>query len=202
MNINTEKQPVIKTFKKNILICSFDIPEGINTQISKNIKFRRTALQCLNIAVEESPDFILILFVKPVTDRIQNIIELCRLLKQNSRTRKCEIIISTNSKQRDIFERLLKAGADYYTYFMNDKLWTEISASSIVECLEKRDKLKNRVNEICPYLNHNKPDFYKNMALCGAYFNRMVLAEEKINTICTTHKHSSCEHFLKPRCRS
>jgi hypothetical protein len=61
----------------------------------------------------------------------------------------------------------------------------------IIEGLGPDDRLGRHLAVVCPYLHYSEIDFRHEMAVCGAYLDRMVLEGHRLHEICETESHAS-----------
>ena len=55
---------------------------------------------------------------------------------------------------------------------------------------------------LCAYLHYDIIDARREMKVCGAYLDRMVLGGLWLSEVCQTEGHLQCEYFLNPRLKS
>lgn len=185
--------------RKHLLLCD---PAGvICDRLSCDKACVNSPLQCLNQAVTDPPDIILICFDTLSLHRRDTLLELCAVLKMNRYTRDCLILALLNSKHRMVVDALQNVGVDFVKFFHSDIL-PSASLESIVESLEERDKPECNLGVLCRFLHYSEIDSQHEMTVCGAYLDRLVLAPGRLYDVCETDEHLHCEYFLKPRHKS
>lgn len=158
-------------------------------------------VQCLNQAIIERPDAVVIRFGDIALRERDALIELCGVLKQNQHTESIGVIALLCSKQRSVVERLMDAGAEYVRFVAKGKQpQTAIDVTTIKP--EPKDQVDFQLEILCPYLHNSKIDSRHEMTVCGAYLDRMVLGGHRLHEICETQGHLQCEYYLNPRRRS
>lgn len=158
-------------------------------------------IQCLNRAVEENHNCIVIVFVNISIQNREILLELCATLKRNKYTKDATVIALLDSKHRQLIDSLQSAGVDYIKYACK----TELDIYLILKQIEKLypdDRPGEQIKTLCPFLHYTQIDPRREMCLCGAYFNRLVLGELRLRTLCENVNHSNCEYFLKPRIKA
>ncbi len=158
-------------------------------------------VQCLNQAIIERPDAVVIRFGDIALRERDALIELCGVLKQNQHTKGIGVIALLCSKHRSVMERLRDAGVEYVRFLAKGKQsQTAIDVTTIKP--EPKDQVDFQLEILCPYLHYSKIDSRHEMTVCGAYLDRMVLGGHRLHEICETQGHLQCEYYLNPRRRS
>jgi hypothetical protein len=160
-----------------------------------------STIQCLNKAVNEKPRIIVIRFGKiPIRQR-DALVELSAALKQNSRTQTCLLLSLLHSKHRKLLEDLNRAGVDFVK-FIGESTLGSIQMRKIIDELGPDDRLERHLELVCHFLHYSEIDSKHEMAVCGAYLDRMVLGGRRLHELCETGDHLHCEYYLKPRNKS
>ncbi|MCU0599385.1 MAG: hypothetical protein MUE70_09040 [Desulfobacterales bacterium] len=155
-------------------------------------------IRCLGRAVEVRPQIIAIRFGQmPIQDR-QILVDLCTELKQNSFTSECKLLLLLHRKHRKLIEDLANTKADYIRFMGDDKL-DLVLMREIINGLGPEDRLESLLISICPFLNYTAIDTHHELKVCGAYLDRMVLGDNRLNEICETANYHCCEYYLNPR---
>jgi hypothetical protein len=155
-------------------------------------------IRCLDKAVDEKPGIIVIRFGQmPIKER-EVLVELCNALKRNSHTQQYPVLALLHSKNRKLIEDLDRAKVDYARNIgeiaLNSKQMREI-----IQKLGPNDRLDHHLEALCPYLRYSEIDSRHEMAVCGAYLDRMVLGGRWLHEVCETENHRHCEYYLNPR---
>lgn len=161
----------------------------------------RSPIQCLHRAVDENPGIVVVHF-RPMPSREREaLVELCVVLKQNSRTRKTPVLALLHGKHRGILEALADAGVEFVKTIAEKPLSAPL-LSKIIHALGTKDRVGGQLADLCPHLHYESMDNEHEITLCGAYLDRMVLGGHWLHERCETERHLKCEYFLKPRFKS
>jgi hypothetical protein len=77
--------------------------------------------------------------------------------------------------------------------YFEDKGFQVSTASSGVKGLQRY------LAVLCPFLHYSRIDSQREMTVCGAYLDRLVLGGRWLREVCETEDHLHCEYFLNPR---
>ena len=183
-----------RTFR--FLLC--DTTGNVGELSSLEGEWASSPIQCLNKAIEKKPGIIVIRFGKMTILEREALVELSAALKRNIHTRTCPILALLHSKHRILIEDLKQAKVDYVRYIGDTRLdstWMR----KIIDGLGPDDRLERHLAILCPFLNYSKVDSRREMTMCGAYLDRMVLGGRRLHEICETEDHFRCEYYLNPR---
>jgi hypothetical protein len=181
------------------LIC--DTTGNVGELLSPEEEWVLSPIQCLDKAIDEKPGIIVIRFSKmPIRER-KALVELSAALKRNIHTQKCHVLALLHSKHRKLIEDLKQAKVDYVRY-IGDAGLDSTRMRGIIDGLGTDDLIERHLAILCPFLNYSKIDSRREMTMCGAYLNRMVLGGYRLNEICETENHFHCEYYLNPRLKS
>jgi hypothetical protein len=158
-------------------------------------------IQCLDKAVDRRPRIIVIRFGRMAIREREALVELSGVLKRNSHTRSCPVLALLHSKHRKLMEDLERAKVDHIRYVGDTRL-DSIQVREIIEGLGPEDRLERHLEIVCPFLHYSKIDSQHEMAVCGAYLDRMVLGGRRLHELCETDDHLHCEYYLSPRPQS
>jgi hypothetical protein len=157
--------------------------------------------QCLDRAVEGKPRIIVIRFgPMPIRER-DTLVELCVVLKRNTRTKNTPLLALLQEKHRGLIEHLKHAGVDHVK-FIAEKLLSPSLMVKMINGLGPDDHVERQLTVLCPYLHYDALDASHEMTVCGAYLDRMVLGGKWLHEVCETENHLSCKYFLNPRSKS
>lgn len=173
---------------------------GRTASLSGGEVWVRTPLSCLESAMETVPDVILIRLPGPGDPARETYLELCEILKRNSRTRDCRVAVLIPDRSREFADRLHSAGVDYAAPAPGGGMDGE-TAREIIDSLGEADRMARCLDTLCPYLRNVPADGPAPMTVCGAYLNRMVLGGRRLHELCETESHTGCEYFQNPRVR-
>ena len=157
--------------------------------------------QCLDRAVEGKPGVIVVRFGPMPIQQRDALVDLCSVLKQNSRTRKPPLLALLHEKHRALIGDLKNAGVDFIK-FIAEKPLTPFLMIKMIDRLSTEDRVDWHLTLLCPYLHYDALDACHEMTVCGAYLDRMVLGGKWLHKVCETEHHSTCKYFLNPRVKS
>jgi hypothetical protein len=164
-------------------------------------RFGSSPRNCMDKAMDEPPQVVVVRFGKIPIRKREALVELCAALKRNSRTRASLVLALVCSKHRKLVEDLERAQVDYVRYVGDDRL-TSDQIREVIHNLGPEDRLKPRLAVLCPFLHYDPIDTRCELIACGAYLDRMVLGGRWLHEICETDSHLKCEYYLNPRIRS
>lgn len=182
-----------------LLVC--DISGEIQgVDIGSDTLLVKSAVQCLDHAVVDRPDAVVIRFGDITLRERGALIELCGILKQNPYTKGICVTALLCLKNRFVVERLRNTGVNYIRFLAIGKPYqVEIDAASVKP--ESKKQLDFLLELLCAYLHYCKIDSRHEMPVCGAYLDRKVLGGQRLHEICETGKHRLCKYYLNPRDR-
>jgi hypothetical protein len=181
------------------LIC--DTNGNVGELLSPEEEWVPSPIQCLDKAIDEKPEIIVIRFGKMQIREREALVELSAALKRNIYTQRCPVLVLLHSKNRKLIKNLKKAKVDYLRYIGDTEL-DSTRMREIIDGLGTDDRLERHLAILCPFLNYSKIDSRHEMTMCGAYLNRMVLGGRRLQEICETEDHFHCEYYLNPRLKS
>ena len=161
----------------------------------------RTPTQCLDRAVEGKPHIIVVCFGRmPILQR-DSLVELCVVLKRNTRTRKAPLLALLHEKHRGLIEDLKHAGVDFVKFVAEKPLRSSLMVK-MIDGLGTEDRVERQLTMLCPCLHYDAIDDCREITVCGAYLDRMVLGGKWLHEVCETEDHLTCKYFLNPRSKS
>lgn len=155
-------------------------------------------IQCLDRAVDKKPGIIVIRFGKMTIRERDSLVELSIALKRNRYTRTCPVLGLLHSKHRKLIEDLNRAKVEYVRY-VGGVVLDSARIREIIDGLGTDDLVESHLKISCHFIHYSKIDSCREIALCGAYLDRMVLGGRRLNEICETENHFHCEYYLNPR---
>jgi len=157
----------------------------------------QSPIQCLEKAVEENPDLIVVRFTEMELKERKTLVELCAALKRNSHTRNTPVVALLHNKHRKLLDDLAGAGVDYVKFIAETVNLTR--SHEIVHKLGPDDHVSLLLEVLCPYLDYDTIDARNELTVCGAHLDRMVLGGSWLHEVCQTRSHLECKYFLNPR---
>lgn len=161
----------------------------------------RTPTQCLDRAVEGKPRIIVVCFGRMPIQQRDSLVELCVVLKRNTRTRKAPLLALLHEKHRGLIENLKRAGVDFVKFVAEKPLRSSLIVE-LIDGLGPYERMERQLDILCPYLHYDAIDDCREMTVCGAYLDRMVLGGKWLHEVCQTENHLSCKYLLNPRSKS
>jgi hypothetical protein len=161
----------------------------------------RTPTQCLDRAVEGNPDIIVVCLGPMLIQERETLVELCAVLKRNTRTRKSPLLALLHEKHRGLIENLKHAGVDFIKFIAEKPLRSSL-LTKMIDGLGPEDRLEQQLTRLCPFLHYDAIDDSSELKVCGAYLDRMVLGGKWLHKVCEMEHHSTCKYFLNPRLKS
>ena len=157
--------------------------------------------QCLDRAVEGKPRTIVVRFGPMLIQQRDALVELCVVLKRNTRTRNAPLLAMLHEKHRGLIEDLKHAGVDFIKFIAEKPLRSSLMIE-MIDGLSAKDRVEHQLEFLCEYLHYDPLDACREMTVCGAYLDRMVLGGQWLHKVCETGNHLSCKYFLNPRFKS
>jgi len=157
-----------------------------------------TTARCLERAAEGGMRIVVILFDNNSSTRRNNLVEFVSILKRNIKTAGLTVVAVLPSPHRVMIEALQRMGTDFVLILPNSATNSFCIGASLNK-LSPQDRPESHLKEICPNLNYNAIDSQREIMLCGAYRNRMVLGGSRLHKTCETTAHLGCEYYLNPR---
>ncbi|MCF8090172.1 MAG: hypothetical protein K9K63_11290 [Desulfotignum sp.] len=180
------------------LVC--DISGEMHGRIQEsNAVVVNNPVQCLNQAIIGHPNAVVVCFGNITLGERDALIELCRILQQNQYTRDIGTIALLYSKHRVVMEQIRDAGVEYVKFLARAGFLKDSINVTTIEP-EPEDRVTFQLAILCPYLHYSQIDSRRELTVCGAYLDRMVLGGRRLQEICETQGHSHCEYYLNPRC--
>lgn len=168
---------------------------------SKGEEWVGSTTQCLDRAVEGEPGIIVVRFGPMLIEQRDAMVELCVVLKRNTRTRKALLLALLHEKHRGLIEDLKHAGVDFIKFIAETRLSSSLMIK-MIDGLGPGDRVDRQFERLCPCLHYDAFDACHEMTVCGAYLDRMVLGGKWLHKVCETEHHLRCEYFLNPRMKS
>ena len=117
--------------RKNLRYLLCDISGRFEPK-SEGEEWVRSTTQCLDRAVEGKPGIIVVRFGPMLIEQRDALVELCVVLKRNTRTRKTPLLALLHEKHRGLIEDLKHAGVDFVKFIAE----TPLSSSLMIEMID------------------------------------------------------------------
>ena len=123
------------------------------------------------------------------------LLELCAVLRGSRKTSEIPLITVLPYRHRELLLQLQAANVEWVAFFAPESrsLWDLLSepddAKSCYCCIQAV------LRELCPHLNYAPAGAGKEMCVCGAYHNRMVLGRHRRNQFCENNGFARCQFF-------
>ncbi|MFH2090804.1 MAG: hypothetical protein ABIJ31_00380 [Pseudomonadota bacterium] len=99
---------------------------------------------------------------------------------------------------RDMLLKMQKAGVEFTDIYRTMVPLDLTHMSDRIREKEISIQIEQFLIKLCPFLNYIRIDNQHDLAVCGAYKNRMVLGGKLLHEVCETGNHLHCEYFLNP----
>lgn len=156
------------------------------------------ALQCLQKAMHKTPEIIIIRFGRISRKETDRLLELISILKESHVTRAIPVLVLLTENHRILLEQLNRVQADYVIHIGHTELNPGVIDGMLAR-LDDNDRTAVCLAAVCPYIHYDRINATREIIVCRAYLNRLVLAGHRLHEICETVNHQSCEYFLNPR---
>ncbi|BBO76202.1 hypothetical protein DSCW_36190 [Desulfosarcina widdelii] len=191
------KSFAVEDSSRNLLSLACDLSGGIDYS-SPDEAWVASPIQCLYKAFEHKPKIIVISFIRTSIQERETLVELSAALKRNSHTNQSIVLALLVTKHRKLAKDLKRAKVDYVRCIGDAKLDSNL-VREIIHDLGPADSLDRVLETLCPFLNYSKIDSQREMMVCGAYLDRMVLGGRRLHELCETEDHPYCEYYQHPR---
>lgn len=128
----------------------------------------------------------------------ETLLELCAVLRTSPVTRDLVLGCILHEQHREILAGLSKAEVGWVSFFSADQPILPTMLMPPESGDERWLRLDNVLREICPHLNYLPQVGGREMCVCGAYRNRMVLGQGTLRDLCQVARHDNCPYFLEP----
>jgi len=148
----------------------------------------------LSRAVTENFDLLALCLFTPVHRERDALVELCGILRTNRFTREKPLIAVLPGKHRELLNRLKKVEV---RYVMTAETGSDIRLrlATLDLPLSNAYRIESLLMEICPFINYDPLNSCRELTLCGAYRNRLVLGPYRLAQICEVPAHLTCEYY-------
>lgn len=158
----------------------------------------QTTARCLERVVESDVRIVAIQFGSSSDTRRAILLEFVSILKNSVKTGDLTVVALVSARHRILLEALKRAGADF-VFILPEKTANSFCICDVLDRLTPNNRPEHLLEEICPNLNYSAIDSQREISLCGAYRNRMVLGGSRLHNLCETTGHLGCEYYLNPR---
>jgi len=156
---------------------------------------------CLAKAIDDKPSIIVIHFPEGAIEEREVLVELCDVLKRTSPTRDKPLLALLPTRHRKLLEKLDQARVDYVKFITAMPLDLP-HMTGMIESLGPGDLLKRQLERVCPFIHYSPIDTEREIIICGAYLDRLVLGSKCLHAICESETHLRCEYFRNPKVSS
>jgi len=151
--------------------------------------------------MDGKPGVIVVRFGPMLIQQRDALVDLCVVLKRNTRTRKAPLLALLHEKHRELIEDLKQTGVDFVKFIAETPLRSSLMIK-MIDGLDHDDRVERQLTMLCPYLHYDALDACREMTVCGAYLDRMVLGGKRLHKVCETENHLRCNYFQNPRFKS
>ena len=148
----------------------------------------------LSRAVTENFDLLALCLFTPVHQERDALVELCGILRANRYTRKKPLLAVLPGRHRELLYRLEKVGVRYVvTAETGSDIRLRLATLDLP--LSNDYRIETLLMEICPFINYDPLNSCRELTLCGAYRNRLVLGPYRLAQICEIPAHLTCDYY-------
>ena len=165
-----------------LLLCDFN-----ETPVIGNAVHARSSLACFDAALSGRWRQIILSFCNTAIHQRGELIDLCAALRHHEAIEKLPFLVLLPAPHRLVLEQLCRIDLIYVRYTIDTSMVTE------------EDSVRYHAHRCCSFLNYIQYDEYREMVVCGAYRNRLVLGLQKQFDFCSTDAHMNCKYYLHPR---
>lgn len=171
-------------------------PAGIVGGVSPEDRVSST-MQCLERTADGEASMVAVVVGSNAEAQRFALPDLVGMLKRTGRAGR--VVAVMPRRHRGLLESFRRNGADFIAVMNFGRLDFDGIEEAVVR-LGVEDSPERQLALVCPFLNYCAIDAKTEMAVCGAYRNRMVLGPQRLQACCETEAHAQCEQFLNPRC--
>lgn len=126
------------------------------------------------------------------------LLDLCAVLRNSPNTRDIPLGCILHERHREVLVGLQQAAVRWVSFPYADQPILPTLLLSPGYGDEKWLPVDDVLKEICPYLNYMPVEGSREICVCGAYRNRMVLGRKTLRDLCQLLEHHNCPYFLDP----
>lgn len=141
-------------------------------------------------------DLFVIQFATQTIKQREALTELCAVLKRHHPTRHIPIIALLPSKHRRLLEILNTITVEYAKITNGQTDETSIRAITPADCISRI------LAELCPFLEYQPIDARREMAVCKAYYSRLVINGMRLDQLCQRPDFQLCPYFQSPKLKN
>ena len=169
----------------------------VQTTLSSSLKiFLETSIASyLSRAVSEDFDLLALCLVTPVHQERDALVELCGVLRTNQYTREKPLIAILLGKHRQLLERLQRVGVKYVMTNEPGEILLQDRLATLDLSQGSNYRVESLLLNICPFINYLPIDSCREIIMCGAYRNRLVLGPHRLAQVCEVPAHLTCEYY-------
>lgn len=149
----------------------------------------------LSRAVVENYDLLVLGLFTQVHQERDALVELCGVLRTNPYTREKALVAVLPEKHRQLLARLQKVGVKYVMIAETGDVPLQDRLATLDLSLNHNYRIESLLLEICPFINYLPINSRRELILCGAYRNRLVLGPYRLGQLCEVPAHLSCEYY-------
>jgi hypothetical protein len=148
----------------------------------------------LSQAVTENFDLLVLCLFARIHQERDALVELGGILRTNRHTREAPLIAVLPGRHRELLNRLEKVGVRYVMIAEpGDDLHLRLATLDLP--LSNAYRIESLLLEICPFINYFPLNSCRELILCGAYRNRLVLGPYRLAQICEVPAHLTCDYY-------
>lgn len=182
---------------REFLVC--DMSDG-GRPATREAAWAGSPIQCLRRARDEGPGVVVVRFGGVSLRERAALVELCAALHRPPPQRSPVLVALLPARHRGLLLDLKRAGVAYVRYGGPERLDSR-RVRGVIAGLAPADRIDQCLAALCPFLHYQPIDFRRELTVCGAYRERLVLGGRRLADICETDGHLACDYFLDPRSR-
>jgi len=149
----------------------------------------------LSRAVTENFDLLVLCLSARVHQERDALVELCGILRTNPHTREKPLIVLLPERHRELLNRLEKVGIRYVMIAEPGSGDLSHHLAALDLPLSDAYRVEGLLMEVCPFINYTPLNSCRELILCGAYRNRLVLGPYRLAQRCEVPAHLTCEYY-------
>lgn len=127
------------------------------------------------------------------------LVEMCGYVRTNPLSRNKPLLCMMPDYHRRLAEDLMRAKVEW-TFALKGQGLSPADAVRRSADFRSADHHTGRLLDVlCPFIRYRPLDSRREMAVCGAYRDRMVLGRPRLESYCHRSDHLSCPFYMEPR---
>ncbi len=149
-------------------------------------------------AMEGDPSQLVVFLEWSSEQERSTLLELCTVLRRSLATRSVPLGCLLHERHREVLASLRQAAVRWVSFPAADQPLLSTLLLAPDSGSEAWLRVDEALQEMCPHLNYLPVEGGREMCVCGAYRNRMVLGRQTLRNLCQESEHLNCPYFLDP----